>query len=113
MGLNHGRARNISLLQNVQMGPNHFLFIWHQGFYPGVKQLESEVKHTSPSTSKGEDKRSYTPHPPKCLNGITRENYIKVTFHKALKWPINQKSITLSISIHVENSMDSDRGSIQ
>jgi hypothetical protein len=63
-----------SKMSRLVLGPPHFLFIWHQGSFPGVEQLESEVKHSFPSTAKVEDKWSYTPIPPICLNGTDREN---------------------------------------
>jgi hypothetical protein len=105
-GLNHGRGKEYFSSPKCPdwfWHPPTSTFIWHQGSFLGVKQLEGEVKHSSPSTAKVEDKWSYTPQPPIRLNCIDRENYIKEIFYKALKWSISQKSITLSISINMED----------
>jgi hypothetical protein len=56
-------------------GPPTFLFIGHQGSFPGVKQLGSEVKHSSTSTAEVENEWIYNSTPPICLHVMDRENF--------------------------------------
>ena len=75
------RARNFSFLQNIQTGsgPHRLLFNGYRGSFRGLKRLEREVNHSSPSSVEDKKEWSYTSTPPLYLHGIGRSNVTLLT----------------------------------
>lgn len=84
-GLNTGRRKKFSLLQNQSnwfWGLSSILFNLYCGSFPAIKQLWRELDHSPPSGAQVKNEWSYTPTTPILLQGTNRDNF---TFKAGVK----------------------------
>ena len=77
-GLNPGKGKKFSLLQNAQTGSGAQPSYYTEGtefFFTKVKQPRCEVDHSPPSSAEVKNGWSCTSTPPICLHGVEKEGF--------------------------------------